>query len=252
MFHSQKVPRADKQVGNDYLSWKDIRIGEDVVLFGRTYRVVSCDEFTKNFLEDRGIKVRETESIPIDSWNLSRHFMTDKARETELKRFLNEKDKVENLNSWETIPETLTFLCAWLDRKTDFYGEKIKRTFKMTVSSADDSVTMIETTPGFGNQLFLKVDRLPYTTADGHRRYYRADKIRPGMWIDVFKRPMYIFDCDGDQTKSFLKQQFGEIQFGDCPLNLLEAGPPSHQVEVLPDELWFRASNVCFFSRILI
>uniref|UniRef100_A0AC34R9V8 DM10 domain-containing protein n=1 Tax=Panagrolaimus sp. JU765 TaxID=591449 RepID=A0AC34R9V8_9BILA len=113
----------------------------------------------------------------------------------------------------------------------------------MTMSSADDSVTMVETTPGFGNQLFLKVDRLPYTTADGHRRYYRADKIRPGMWIDVFKRPMYIFDCDGDQTKSFLKQQFGEIQFGDCPLKLLEAGPPSHQVEVLPDELWFRASN---------
>ena len=48
--------------------------------------------------------------------------------------------------------------------------------------------------------------------------------MKPGIWIDVFKRPMYIYDCEGAATKTFLKQQFGEIEFGDCPI---EVGPSS-------------------------
>uniref|UniRef100_A0A914QDJ0 DM10 domain-containing protein n=1 Tax=Panagrolaimus davidi TaxID=227884 RepID=A0A914QDJ0_9BILA len=165
MFHSQKVPRSNRQIGNDFLTWKDIKVGEDLILFGRAYRIVSCDGFTKSFLEDRGIKVLETETIPIDSWNLSRHFQTDKAREAEIKKYFREKEKVAEMISWENIPEFLTFYCAWLDTKSDFYGERIKRTFKFIMSSRDDSVTMIEMTPGFGNQLFLKADRLPYITS---------------------------------------------------------------------------------------
>ncbi|KAE9548882.1 hypothetical protein FO519_007907 [Halicephalobus sp. NKZ332] len=243
MFHSQKIPRNDKRVGNDYLSWKDIQIGEDIVLFGRTYRIINCDEFTKNFFEDRGIKIKISESVPIDAWNLAKHFMTDKARETEIKKFFQEKEKVAEMTSWNQIPECLVFILAWLDQKTDFYGEKIKRTFRLTIRSSDDSVTMTELTPGFGNQLFLKAEKLPYTTSDGYRRYYRVDNMRPGMWIDVYKRPMYIYDCEGEPTRTFLKQQYGEIQYGDCPIKLLEAGPPSQQIHVLPNELWFRSTN---------
>ena len=164
MFHSQKIPRHDRRVGNDCLSWKDIKIGEDIVLFGRTYRIINCDDFTKNFLEDRGIKVKTSEPIPIDSWNLARHFMTDKAREAEVKRFFQEKEKSSEMNSWVQIPESLIFILAWLDRKTDFSGDKVKRTFKLTISTSDDSISMTELTPGFGNQLFLKTERLPYTT----------------------------------------------------------------------------------------
>ena len=165
MFHSQKVPRHDRQIGHDYLTWKDIKVGEDVKLFGRNYRNVSCDALTKSFLEDRGLKVHETERIPIDAWNLSKHFQTDKARESEIKKFFREKEKIAEMVSWENLPESLTFFCAWLDTKSDFYGERIKRTFKLIMSSRDDSVTMIETTPGFGNQLFLKTEQLPYTTS---------------------------------------------------------------------------------------
>uniref|UniRef100_A0A7E4VHE4 EF-hand domain-containing protein 1 n=1 Tax=Panagrellus redivivus TaxID=6233 RepID=A0A7E4VHE4_PANRE len=243
MFASQKVPRADKCVGNEYLTWKDIHIGEDLKMFGRTYRVVSCDPFTKAFLEDRGIKVRETETIPIDSWNLTRHFTTDRAREAALKQFIKERDKTADMVSWEQMPHCLNFLCAWLDTKNDFYGERVKRTFKFAINAIDDSVTMTELTPGFGNQIFLRTDQLPYVTPDGIRRYYRAANMRPGMWIDVYHRPMYIYDVESEPTKKFIKQQYGEISFGDCPIKLLEDGPPSDQVEVLPEELWFRATN---------
>lgn len=47
MFTRQKVPRNDKRIGEDYLTWKDFKIGQDIKMFGRNYRIVSCDEFTR-------------------------------------------------------------------------------------------------------------------------------------------------------------------------------------------------------------
>ena len=75
--------------------------------------------------------------------------------------------------------------------------------------------------------------------------------MRPGTWIDVYRRPMYIYDCEGEATRNFLKQQYGEIEYGDCPIELLEAGPPSQPIQVLPNELWFRATNVIYFLLVL-
>lgn len=34
-------------VGNDFMNWKDVQMGEDLKVFGRSYRIVACDEFTK-------------------------------------------------------------------------------------------------------------------------------------------------------------------------------------------------------------
>lgn len=47
MFAHQRVPRNDRRVGEDYLTYKDFKIGKDLKMFGRNYRVVSCDAFTR-------------------------------------------------------------------------------------------------------------------------------------------------------------------------------------------------------------
>uniref|UniRef100_A0A914CDT3 DM10 domain-containing protein n=1 Tax=Acrobeloides nanus TaxID=290746 RepID=A0A914CDT3_9BILA len=243
MFYRQRVPRSDKRVINDFLSWRDFEIGKDVELFGRKYRMVSCDGFTKSFLEDRGIKVSSDEGIPIDAWNLKRHF-GNRVAENEFEKEALKRTKVNEMNSWESLPSTLTFLVAWLDTTDDFHrSTRVKRTFRMLVSTSDDTITMTELTPGFNNALFLKGVRLPYTTSDGVRKFYRSVHMRPGMWIEVYKRPMFIYDCEGVSTRVYLKQQFGELDYGSCPIELLEKGPPPEQIEILPEELIFSATN---------
>jgi hypothetical protein len=47
-FTRQRVPRNDRRVGDDFLNWKDFgKIGHDIKMFGRDYRIVSCDDFTR-------------------------------------------------------------------------------------------------------------------------------------------------------------------------------------------------------------
>lgn len=55
---------------------------------------------------------------------------------------------------------------------------------------------------------------------------------------------MYIFDCDGAPTRAYIKQQFGEISYGECPWEILERGPPLEKLETLPTELILKAVNV--------
>lgn len=47
------------------------------------------------------------------------------------------------------------------------------------------------------------------------KRDYRWWDIRPGVWVDVFCRPMFVFECANDETKSFTRQQFGETDFAN-------------------------------------
>uniref|UniRef100_A0A1I7RK22 DM10 domain-containing protein n=2 Tax=Bursaphelenchus xylophilus TaxID=6326 RepID=A0A1I7RK22_BURXY len=239
-FHRQRIPRNPKTVGTDYLDWKDVHVGEDLVLFGRKYRIVGCDDFTK----DRGIHVDDSEPIPTDAWSVFRHFRPQKMyRDDELTEMINKASLETELPSWETLPMNLIFHVAWLDSKNDFHGTKVKRTFRMIATPADDTVTLIETTPGFNNQVFLKGLRLSYLAKDQVHRFYRVANFRPGIWIDVFKRPMYIYDCEGEATKAYIRQQFGTISYGTLHMEILERGPPAEQFEILPNELMFKATN---------
>jgi len=56
---------------------------------------------------------------------------------------------------------------------------------------------------------------------DGIRRYYKAVHMRPGMWIEVFSRPMFVYDCEGVSTRAYLKQQFGDIDYGNCSIEVI-------------------------------
>lgn len=130
------------------------------------------------------------EKIPLDAWNVFKHFRPQQIyREIESpSRFFNEKEL--EMPSWTLQPQILLFHAAWLDTKNDFHGTKVKRIFRIAACPEDDTVTLTELTPGFDNALFLKASRLPYLTSDRKQRYYHVNNFRPGIWIEVFKRPM--------------------------------------------------------------
>lgn len=51
---------------------EDFNVGIDLELYGRVYRLVSCDQFTANFLRKLGVRVNEPEPIPDDPYTMHR------------------------------------------------------------------------------------------------------------------------------------------------------------------------------------
>lgn len=57
-----KIPKPD---GQPYTE-RDIRVGENVSMYTRVFRIVDADNFTRDFLSNHGIELRPAESIPTD------------------------------------------------------------------------------------------------------------------------------------------------------------------------------------------
>ncbi|VDK49054.1 unnamed protein product [Anisakis simplex] len=233
MFNRKKVPRTDHRIGQNFIHWSDLNLAQDIVMFARTYRITSCDQFTKkkyvkHFLERNGIKVRNAEEMPIDPWTKRRS-----AKKTEKNTSSIQSNKFLN------CPPKLHLLTCWLDRSNDFHITRQLRTFRMTVFTVDHTVSIVETTAGLEGQVFLKRVNLP-CKANRSRHFYRSWELYPGIWVDVFTRPMFIYGCEGNETRLFLQQQHGQIDYSDYE-HLLNEGPPIEPVVEIPATLKFIA-----------
>ncbi|PIC17307.1 hypothetical protein B9Z55_023593 [Caenorhabditis nigoni] len=237
IFRRQKVP-APNRIGKPYIHWSDLNVGSDVNLFQTIYRITSCDGFTRNstfqnFLEEHGIKVNEDEELPEDPWLVRRRGVPRTA------------PKLPDQREFINRPPMLVYRCCWLDHMNDFHGCRMKRIFKMFVYCTDHTVALIEETKEFEGQLFLKRIAIPFPTQpEMPRRDYRWWDIRPGVWVDVFCRPMFVYECANDETKSFIRQQFGETDFANYSSQILEDGPPPTQFFNSPAILKFRCTMV--------
>ena len=40
----------------DYWTWRDLHLGMNIFVNGRVYRIVNCDEFTRNWYAKKGMK----------------------------------------------------------------------------------------------------------------------------------------------------------------------------------------------------
>uniref|UniRef100_A0A0R3RZ53 RNA_lig_T4_1 domain-containing protein n=1 Tax=Elaeophora elaphi TaxID=1147741 RepID=A0A0R3RZ53_9BILA len=203
-FTHQRVPKLDRNYGQNYLHWSDLNVAKDIHLFSRSYRITACDHHTRDFLTKRGIEVNEEEEIPMDPWihNQEQQQCLSKNKESGEEKSEKNHEKVD----YSDAPAKLHLLACWLD------GTSV-RTFHMIVHTIDDTVALVESTRGFRGQLFLKRNKLPFIKKDV-RQFYRSSEIRPGLWVEVFTRPMFIFSCEGPQTRNFLKR-FGPIDFED-------------------------------------
>ncbi|KAM3715967.1 EF-hand domain-containing protein [Dirofilaria immitis] len=186
----------------------------------------------QDFLTKKGIEVNEEEEIPMEPWirNQDKQQSSNKNKESEDGKFEWKREKVD----YSDAPPKLHLLACWLD------GTSV-RTFHMIVHTIDDTVALVENTCGFSGQLFLKRNKLPFIKKDV-RRFYHSNEIRPGLWVEVYTRPMFIFSCEGPETRNFLKR-FGPIDFESYEKALLN-GPPPEVIENIPSEMKFIALMV--------
>jgi len=56
-----KLPKPD---GSGEFDWPDLRLGMDLNVYGRVFRIIDCDQFTRAYYADQGADLGRAESYP--------------------------------------------------------------------------------------------------------------------------------------------------------------------------------------------
>ncbi len=203
-----------------FFSWADIAVGAPVTFYGRSFYVVSCDQFTREFLTSKGVDVKDDEPFPDDQIDLYRTSMRKDTvnfpyppapRHDALAAYVEAAagapshtlvaDKLEKFLANDG--KVLRFFAVWDDRGA-MYGEK--RPFVVHYYLADDSVEVLEVAEPNGGRdpfpVFLKRQPLPVTRQSarlggvGKTQNLSHLDLRIGTTINVHGREFLIHDAD--------------------------------------------------------
>ena len=53
---------------SEFYTIEYLNVGRDLVLYGTTYHLTSCDQFTRNFLSKLGVRVNPDTCVPGDPY----------------------------------------------------------------------------------------------------------------------------------------------------------------------------------------
>ncbi|XP_023949094.2 EF-hand domain-containing protein 1-like [Bicyclus anynana] len=198
-----KIPKNDL---GEFWHWKDLDNGKDICIYGKVFHTVSCDLFTKEWLESQGVELSKEEDLPIDAYSEKEHWKTMKPP----KRVKSQADRLQRFLEYEG--KVLTFNVVWDNRDAEF-GELTE--YKMLYFLQDDTIAIKELHDGKGGKdpfpLLLKKRKLPKnwkerpvsfpsialeTTEEEITEYYAPMDLIVGQTVFLLGRRFLIFDCD--------------------------------------------------------
>ena len=212
-----------KPDGNTYSPY-DFQLGAELVIYNRRYRLVDCDNFTRNYLTS--LEVDPGQTIPRESYD-------DIRPEEQKSTFKREKNAnsayqaallgvgVDNSGRAGFVTygqKKLNFCCIW-DNTEMLYGDQL--TFSMTYNLADDSVEIFAVA-GYNTgrdetfSRLLKRARLPILVGTNilsggdpvESKYYHWKDLFIGMNLPIYGRVLKIVDVD-QQTRNFYLEEGG-------------------------------------------
>jgi hypothetical protein len=136
---------------------EDFNVQKEVEFYGKRFKIVDCDEFSRNFLTKLGVRVPVGMEAPSDPYQKTRE-LHDGTQNP-----LRPYEKVDTLKQFlEHDRHVLRFNCIWDDRDTEF-GDV--REFVLHYFLADDTVEVREVLlPNAGRDttpIFLHRQKLP-------------------------------------------------------------------------------------------
>merc|ERR1719421_2829588 len=222
-----RIPKDD----GSYYSPPDLKMGSEVTIYSRVFRIVSCDAFTKFFYEEGGLDIGTEEPAPLDNFTETLVFKNETAKQkigvplevmeskeyTELK--LGGSRKNNKLQQFlENDRKVLRFYAYWDD--TTRYGAR--QYFVIHYFLSDDTVEI-------NNNYARNSGRHPYpvfftrgplelkptmTHTPGmikmHSPLLSPTDIEVGKSIPVYGRHFFVYDCD-DSTKEFMEKFSGKV-----------------------------------------
>ncbi|KAI9223544.1 hypothetical protein BC828DRAFT_403054 [Blastocladiella britannica] len=242
LIRRHRVPVA----GNDphhrqYYLFSDLGVGKEVTFYGRTFKLVGCDSFTRDFLEALGVQVDTNTDAPPDPYEVQRREMLSRMRptrpvppKTSLRKFLQYDRKV------------LRFYCVWDDTSSSF-GDARKLVLHYFL--ADDTIEIHEhiaaNSGRDGNSTaFLKRGKLPRRVKVGPSQaivpksddFYTDCDLVLGAVLNVYGRPFLLCDCD-DFTKDYYRERYGLNEFHPIAFDAIyleHAQMPEVSLDVIP------------------
>ncbi len=242
LIRRHRFPKNDQ--GETY-SWKELNLGQNLSIYGHTFRLCDCDEFTSKWLESEGIIVNPSESIPTDP------YIKHRVKAAELKSYKTKTDYDKLKQYVDMDRKVLRFYVTWDDR-SQMYGEL--RPFIIQYYLVDDTMEVREVhKPNDGRDPFpilIKRQKIPkdrYNVKSNFsaiylelsdnevKQYYKPADFGMGKTVNIFSRNFTVYDMD-NFTKAFYYQNFGDKEF--TPINDENViGPqakPHNKMEIAP------------------
>lgn len=141
-----KVPRPEDATVS--YTWRDINLGCNLNVYGRVFRIVDCDEFTRSFFQNAGVRLNSAEQYPNDPFEKTRAMINMKQNPPDLAEHKNYIEVMlkggrpnKNLESFlKNDRLVLSFSIVWEDNSYDG-GNK---TYTLNYFLADQSVEVKE------------------------------------------------------------------------------------------------------------
>eukprot|EP00658_Telonema_sp_P-2_P067163 TRINITY_DN560_c0_g1_i2.p1 TRINITY_DN560_c0_g1~~TRINITY_DN560_c0_g1_i2.p1 ORF type:complete len:575 (+),score=183.58 TRINITY_DN560_c0_g1_i2:98-1822(+) len=214
--------------GGEFFSVADFSLGSDVTFYGRTFRVVDCDEFTATFLQQNGFEIGTPEEYPYNPFDV--HYTATKEREKMTRGASSVKTdelihwteamlgRPTNLIQEDKLSQFLEYdrkVLRWFARDEELnpklYGMVLHYTIHYYLS--DDTIEVVEKrAPNSGRDPWSRLlarQKLPIDyTKPGRREFYSAADFKIGDCINVYGRRLLLCDCD-EFTTAFMEFNFG-------------------------------------------
>ncbi|XP_034279763.1 EF-hand domain-containing family member C2 [Pantherophis guttatus] len=236
-------PNEDQFYTVDYFN-----LDTDVIFYDQRYKIIDCDQFTKNFLRKMGVKVNPPLERPDDPYTKGRQKLIDSM--TPLRPY----ERFDTLRQFlEHEGHVLRFYGVWDDTETMF-GDI--REVVLHYFLADDTIEIKEVIPLNSGRdavpLFLNRQKLPKFAPVGiyqpgtitdrtvlnvfgglvgnkgryildnrktgavYQEFYKDCDLRIGATINVWGRKIILCDCD-EFSKEYYKTKYGVKDFTPVP-----------------------------------
>ncbi len=203
-------------------TWRDLNISSNLNVYGRVFRIVDADDFTKRFYQNEGVALNKPEGYPEDPFQKTRAMITMKQNPPDLAEHKNYIEVMlkggrpnKNLESFiKNDRHVLSFNILWPDTSYDG-GDKF---FILNFFLSDGSVEVKEINePNNGKipfPMLLKRKKLAKQPLLTHypgmslrtEEYYQPADLVTGNHVHIFGRDCLIYDCD-----AFTRDWFSEI-----------------------------------------
>ncbi|NXN56833.1 EFHC2 protein, partial [Rynchops niger] len=218
----------------------NFNINIEVILYARRYKIIDCDQFTKNFLRKMGVRLNPPADRPDDPYT------KDRQKILESMKPLRPYERIDTLKQFlEHDGQVLRFFCVWDDAESMFHDP---RELVLHYYLSDDTIAIKEIIPVNSGRdavpLFLRRDKLPKYAPTGlyqpgtitsrtvlnvfgklvgnrgrylldnrktgavHQEFYRDSDLKIGAVINVWGRKIILCDCD-EFTKEYYRTKYG-------------------------------------------
>ncbi|NWU99193.1 EFHC2 protein, partial [Upupa epops] len=229
---------------DEFYTVDHFNINTEIILYARKYKIIDCDQFTKNFLRKMGVRLNPPAGCPDDPYTKERQKLLDSMKP------LRPYERVDTLKQFlEHDRHVLRFFCVWDDPKSRFNDP---RKLVLRYYLSDDTIDIKEIIAVNSGQdtvpLFLRRDKLPKDAPIGlyqpgtitsrtvlnvfgnlvgdrgryildnrktgavHQEFYRDSDLKIGTVINVWGRKIMLCDCD-EFTKEYYRTKYGIEDF---------------------------------------